>query len=127
MVIHECSTLAGRCGGWRAAADQCRRARLVTPGEAGVANVWDTRTFAKVQTLPGHELGVLSVAFSPDGKTIASGSRDKTIRIWDVATGRCIRVIDSGEPNPWYIVNLCRFEQSDIEEFLPHLAAAAKT
>ncbi|KAL4750011.1 WD40-repeat-containing domain protein [Aspergillus terricola var. indicus] len=39
------------------------------------------------QTLEGHSAGVWSVAFSPDGKQLASGSSDKTIKLWDPATG----------------------------------------
>jgi len=35
-----------------------------------------------------HDGWVLSVAYSPDGKTLASGSADKTIKLWDVATGK---------------------------------------
>jgi predicted NACHT family NTPase len=38
--------------------------------------------------LEGHTKGVTSLAFSPDGKTLASGSYDHSVRIWDLATGK---------------------------------------
>ena len=36
----------------------------------------------------GHDRGVQVVAWSPNGKRIASGSRDTTVQVWDAATGR---------------------------------------
>jgi WD40 repeat protein len=36
---------------------------------------------------PGHDYLVTAVAFLPDGKTLASGSDDETVRVWDAATG----------------------------------------
>ncbi|MDB9444228.1 hypothetical protein PN497_23160 [Sphaerospermopsis kisseleviana CS-549] len=44
-------------------------------------------------TLRGHSLRVDSVAYSPDGQTLASGSYDKTIKLWDVKTGNLLQTL----------------------------------
>ncbi|KAJ6127856.1 hypothetical protein N7471_009073 [Penicillium samsonianum] len=45
------------------------------------------------RTLKGHSSWVTSVAFSPDGKWVASGSRDNTVKLWNTITGAIYKTI----------------------------------
>ena len=44
-------------------------------------------------TLTGHSDYVQSVAYSPDGRHIVSGSGDRTVKIWDAQTGKEVSVL----------------------------------
>ena len=55
------------------------------------------------KTLTGHSLGVYSVVYSPDGRYLASGSFDKNIKIWEVATGKELRTLTGHSDMVWSV------------------------
>ena len=55
---------------------------------------------AEVHTLHGHTSLVTSVAYSPDGSNIVSGSQDNTIRIWNATTGQSVASPFQGHTKP---------------------------
>jgi len=54
----------------------------------------DLKTLQVIRTFEGHTSWVESVSFSPDGKTIASGSYDKTVKLWDKTSGQCLKTFE---------------------------------
>ncbi len=71
--------------------------RIVTANYYGAdhqsAKVWEAATGKELLTLRGHSggylgAGIMSVAFSPDGQRIITGSRDKTAKVWEAVSGR---------------------------------------
>jgi serine/threonine protein kinase len=60
-------------------------------GAAGeVVKLWNAATGQEIMSYSGHANAVSSVAFSPDGRLLASGADDFTVRIWETKTGRAI-------------------------------------
>src|SRR5262249_12401300 len=54
--------------------------------------------------LRGHTDKVFDMAFSPDGRLLASASADRTVRLWEVATGREMAVLRGHENSVWPVV-----------------------
>ncbi len=62
-----------------------------------------------LQTLEGHSDNVTTVAFSDDSSRLVSASRDKTVKIWDPATGHCLQTLEGH--NDW--VNAVAFSHNN--------------
>ena len=55
--------------------------------------IWDIESHECLSTLSEHTTHAVSVAWSPDGYKIASGSYDNTIKIWDIETSLCLSTL----------------------------------
>ena len=65
-------------------------------GNTGIL-IWNMRTCRPEGILKGHQGAVYALAVSSDGRTAASGSQDRTVKIWDIAAANLVKTL--GEPD----------------------------
>lgn len=75
--------------------------RLAVASSLGVW-LYDLHTGSETALLTGHTGSVIHVAFSPDGKILASSARDETIRLWNTETGESLLSL-STPPHPIHL------------------------
>lgn len=83
-------------GAWKCSyfPDSKRIAVSASASSNPVAKVYEVETGKEILTLQGHQKRVRAVDVSPDGKTIATGSQDGSVRIWNAETGEELKKFD---------------------------------
>ena len=74
---------------------------VVSGGMQGILTLYDTQTGYKVNEFIGHTGTIWSVAVSPDGKRLISGSGDQTIKLWNIESGENLITLFVGSDEEW--------------------------
>lgn len=82
---------------------------IVSASADSTVKIYDTRIEKCTRSLIGHVADVTCLQFDPDTNTLLSGSLDKTIREWDIASGVCTNIIKANES-----INCLYFDQNKI-------------
>jgi WD40 repeat protein len=67
--------------------------QIIAGSAFDTARLWNVATGELLQELKGHTFFILSLSFSPDGTRLATGSKDRTVRIWSLTAGDAPLVI----------------------------------
>ena len=59
--------------------------------------IWSSESFERVQTFRGHEDAVFATRLLTNSGQLATGSRDRTIKVWDMTSGACLRAMVTDE------------------------------
>jgi WD40 repeat protein len=71
----------------------CNVRHLIATACENRIRIWDLDPGECLHAIIAHDLPVVTVAFSPDGRYLASGSMDKTVKIWDTRSWECLQTL----------------------------------
>ncbi|WP_143467791.1 serine/threonine-protein kinase [Leptolyngbya ohadii] len=70
-----------------------QNSRLLASSDANTIHLWDSVSGGLLQTFRVNSRPVTAIAISPDGQNLVSGSQDGTLHIWQLTTGRLVRIL----------------------------------
>lgn len=88
---------------------------FIGAASTGDIGVWDTQSWEKVNMLIGHTKFILTVAFHPEGKQLATVAKDITARLWDIVRGEQIGLFPSELPED---TSLYRGDPEQIHQYI---------
>jgi WD40 repeat protein len=88
-------------------------------GKENVIRLWNSQTGTLLHELTGHSNFVSSIAFSPDGSVLISGSLDGTIKLWNTQTFQEQATLDPSSPTLW------KFDGKPLRMSLPKIDVIA--